>query len=213
MVGDIEVAEFLLYVNLTYQTAGRGEEMASLKFANLTLTTVKEKYSSTYNVLSLDIFRDKTSSRNSNTLFPDRNSILFDTYFSLSYFLLLSVHSSTSILPQFASKLSYDNNGRVNSTKVSSIFTAIIMKLCRLSDLFLNEPELTDTELLSNNYGLSNLNRNLRSHCGRKATMNALAESPIPYYVWVQRAGVMDRNLDKIFDYICLSKRSDTCSG
>jgi hypothetical protein len=208
--GDAESAEFLLFTTAAFQSAGRGGEMASLSLKSLTTTTIKEKYSDPYSVLQLDFERDKTSTQSSFCIFPDRDTVLNDFNFTLGYFLVLSQHSSCDLLPNFHDKLAYDKQGRVDSSKVSSLFTALIVKLFKLADQYLN---LSDDDEKMESYDLNKLNQNLRSHGGRKATMNTLAESAVPYYVWIHRTGLLVRNLNTLFDYLSQSKRTDIASG
>jgi hypothetical protein len=207
---DCESAEFLVFLIAAYQSAGRGGEMAALTWANLLTTTIKEQHSNPYSVLQLDFFRDKTSTQNAYCIFPDRDSVLNDFAFILSYFLTLSKHSTDKLLPNFNVKLSVDKNGKTDSTKVSSCFTALIMKLFKLADEYL---QCEDEDDKMDSYQFDKLNKNIRSHAGRKSTMNVLAESAVPYYVWVHRTGLLVRNITTLFDYLTQSLRTDIASG
>ena len=104
---DVESAEFLLFLNVAYQIAGRGGEVASLNKSSLKIKSVEEDddYTKPYEILRLDIYRPKTGKHSKASIFPDRNSVCLCLYFSLAYFLALSCHSSSYLLPTFGSKL------------------------------------------------------------------------------------------------------------
>ncbi len=60
---------------------------------------------------------------------------------------------------------------------------------------------------LRDDYGLRGLNRTLTGHCNRKATMNSLTESDLPFHNWMIRVGFDLRNLHTLFDYVYKNRR------
>ena len=119
---------------MAYQCAGRGGEIAACKRGSLKTKVIKEEaYSSKkgYEVLQLSMYRPKTRKFTSALIFPDRDSICNDSYFATAYYLVISKHSSDYLLPSFGSKLQ-KKDGKVNSSKVSTLFKALVTKLYEL---------------------------------------------------------------------------------
>ena len=174
--GDAQSAEFLLYMNTAFQSAGRGGEVAALHLSDLRIERVREDDNSEfYDILNMTMYRPKTHTLSNMSIYPDRNSILFDFYFTLGYFLVMSHHSSTDILPTFAEQLKNNNNGSIDSAKVSTLFTALIKKLALVAESYVNSKDDEDEDTIRQNstssYSLDKLNAGIRSHGARKATM------------------------------------------
>ena len=87
--------------------------------------------------VNMTMYRPKTHTLSYMSIYPDRNSILFDFYFILGYFLVyMSHHSSTDILPTFAEQVKNNNNGSIDSAKVSTLFTALTKKLALVAESY-----------------------------------------------------------------------------
>ena len=210
--GDLESAEFHLFMTLAYQSAGRGGEVSSVKFEKFHTIQVKEQCRE-YAAMELELFRPKTSQIDMYSMYPDRNSIIFDIYFAMGYFLILSQHSSPYLLPNFAENLRIKDNGRIDSTKVSTYFTTAIQKIYKVAGRYIDDYDESNLRSHDDQYSLTSLNPNLTSHCARKGTMNIMSESSVPFYNWVYRVGLMMRNLATIFDYLGPSKNKDRANG
>ena len=184
--GDTASGEFYLFLNMAYQCAGRGGEIAACKRGSLKTKVIKEEaYSSKkgYEVLQLSMYRPKTRKFTSALIFPDRDSICNDSYFATAYYLVISKHSSDYLLPSFGSKLQ-KKDGKVNSSKVSTLFKALVTKLYELVDRYIESVDVTHP--INEEYAFADLSQtNLTSHCARKSTFNKLAESSVQAHNWM----------------------------
>ena len=118
--GTTDAAEFLLFLTSSYQIAGRVSEVSSLTLPKLSLQLNIDHddiNDSPYKTISLDVQRQKTHIESKNTIFPHRDTLLFDFYFTLGYFLVLTQQSSSFLLPTFASKLKMKNNRIVDYSR------------------------------------------------------------------------------------------------
>lgn len=209
----MDSAEFILFANIAYQCAGRGGEIAAIKYGDLSTFEIKEDNGCvSYNVIKIHIYRQKLLENCNLQIFPARDSILFDFYFTMGYFLTLSHHTSDNLLPTFNDQLKTPESGRVESDRVSKLFAKIMQRMDQSVQGYVNP--LTSESTVDLKYGLEEWNPKLGSHAFRKESMNALAESAVPFYCWIHRCGLIMRNVHTLFDYISASsKRSDVING
>jgi hypothetical protein len=131
--------------------------------------------------------------------------------------LTLSSHSSNALLPTFYNKLQRKANGEIDSTKITTLFSDLLKKLVKAVDKYVGDDNIDEEDITHNTdtdtYQLKNLNTGLTSHCARKCTINAMADSVIPCYSWVFRVGLIWRAVSTMFDYLFPSKTGDRRSG
>ena len=75
---DMESAEFLVFMATTYRSAGRGGEEAYFNFSRLKPSIVTEEDKPPYMILALDLYRPKTHTLSNLSIYPDRNTCLFE---------------------------------------------------------------------------------------------------------------------------------------
>ena len=150
--------------------------------------------------MQLSMYRPKTRKFTSALIFPDRDSICNDSYFATAYYLVISKHSSDYLLPSFGSKLQ-KKDGKVNSSKVSTLFKALVTKLYELVDRYIESVDVTHP--INEEYAFADLSQtNLTSHCARKSTFNKLAESSVQAHNWMFRVALELKHVNTIFDYL-----------
>lgn len=197
--GSIDSAEFLLFNSTCYQCAGRGGEVSAIKFQDLSCHGHKDG-----ETFRMKLTRHKTYNEVVNiSIFPDRNNMLFDFYFAMGYYLILSHHTSSSMFPTFNDVLALQPNGRLNTSKVSRLFAKLFKKINDVVDDYNDLGEI-----------YHRFNGHLGSHSNRKASFITLAESDIPFYNWIHRVGLTNRNINTMFDYVNeATERVDRLSG
>jgi hypothetical protein len=120
-LGTVEAAKFLHLNNTMMQYSGRGTEVSLLTKYSIKALDVNELCYS-YKILKIDLTRQKNGPRQSISVFPHRDSMHQDMYFSLMYFIAMDPTNNMSkyLLPKFASKaLCTNSKGKINSKVLS----------------------------------------------------------------------------------------------
>lgn len=196
-LGSVEAAEFLHLNNTMMQCSGRGTEVSLLTKDSIKASDVNELCYS-YKILKIDLTRQKDGPRQSISVYPHRDSIHQDVYFSLMYFIAMDPTYGTSkyVFPKFAAKaLNTNSKGKLDS-KVSALWT----------DCF-NDLKKKFTAL-SESY-----NNKLSSHHGKKGSNQKMAESVAAGLPQIMRSGWAVRGTCTIFDYITGSERMSQQAG
>jgi hypothetical protein len=196
-LGTVEAAEFLHLNNTMMQCSGRGTEVSLLKKTSIKASDVNELCYS-YKIIKIDLTRQKDGPRQSISIFPHRDSVHQDMYFSLVYFIAMdpTYNISTYILPKFASKaLTTNSKGKIDS-KVSLLWTDCF------NDLFSKFKALGES-----------VNKRLSSHHGKKGSNQKMGESSIAGLAQIFRTGWAVRGTLTIFDYVTGSERMSQQAG
>ncbi|CAB9503235.1 expressed unknown protein [Seminavis robusta] len=184
-LGTAEAAEFWHLLNTSYHCSGRGSEVALVRTESLSCVEVNESVYQ-YRVLQLDIQRDKCGPFQSLPIYPHRDGVFEDFYFSLIYQVVLVGCDSPYIFPMFSREALKTTSGKSDS-KVSSLWSNLF------DDLRNTFEELSDR-----------INEKLSSHCQRKGSNQVMAESPsVSGIAQIFRTGWELRGCDTLFEYIC----------
>jgi hypothetical protein len=190
-LGTVEAAEFLHLNNTMMQCSGRGTEVSLLTKYSIKASDVNELCYS-YKILKIDLTCQKDGPRQSISVFPHRDSVHQDMYFSLMYFIAMdpTYNMSKYLLPKFASKtLCTNSKGKIDS-KVSSLWTDCF------NDLLKKFKALGES-----------VNKKLSSHHGKKGSNQKMGESSIAGLAQIFRTGWAVRGTLTIFDYVTGSER------
>ena len=121
--GTSDSADFLHLCNTCQSVAGRGSDVGALEKKDISVISRSDPNDlSQYEVIGLDVNRIKTSNQKIHQIFPHRDHMELDDYFSQSYALIMGnvSMSGTHLFPRFAEKL-FNKDGKVSS-KVSTFF-------------------------------------------------------------------------------------------
>ena len=136
---DKDSAELFYFLQCGYQVAARGSEVATLKWESLNSVVRRDEDESNdekYRVIQLEVCRHKNSETTHQIaqIFPHRDSILLDYYFALAYYLTMAYDTGENMVPSFAAKVKRTNDGRVDASKVSALFSTLVKKLYKVID-------------------------------------------------------------------------------
>ena len=172
-LGTVEAAEFLHLNNSMMHCSGRGTEVSLLTKDGVKASDVNELCYS-YKILKIDLTRQKDGPRQSISVYPHRDSIHQDVYFSLMYLIVMNVTYGMSkyVFPKFAAKaLNTNSKGKIDS-KVSALWNDCFQDLRK------------KFEALS-----ESLNSKLSSHHGKKGSNQKMGESSVAGLAQIFRTG------------------------
>lgn len=196
-LGTVEAAEFLHLNNTMMQCSGRGTEVSLLKKDCIKASDVNELCYS-YQILKVDLTRQKDGPRQKISIYPHRDCVHQDVYFSLMYLIVMNPTYGISpyLFPKFASKaLNLNSKGKIES-KVSALWTDCF------NDLLKKFKELAES-----------LNNKLSSHHGKKGSNQKMGESSVAGLAQIFRTGWAVRGTSTIFDYVIGSERLSQQAG
>jgi hypothetical protein len=184
-LGDAKSAEFWHLLNTSYHCSGRGSEVSLITPEGTTVAEVNEDVYQ-YSVLQTDVQRQKDGPFQSLSIYPHRDGVLEDFYFSLIYLIVMVGCGNEYVFPSF-SEAALKTKSNKSDSKVSSLWT----------DLF---DKLRNTfETLSDR-----INEKLSSHCNKKGSNQVMADSPlVSGLAQIFRTGWELRGCDTLFEYIC----------
>jgi len=136
---DKESAELFYFLHCGYQVAARGSEVATLKWESLQPFVRRDEdvnNDEQYRVIQMEVCRHKNSETTHQLaqIFPHRDSILLDYYFALAYYLTMAYDTGENMVPTFEAKVKRTNDGRVDASKVSALFSTLVKKLYKVMD-------------------------------------------------------------------------------
>ena len=184
-------AEFFHLNNSMSHCVGRGSEVALIRVPHMSLCTVNE-LSTQYDVLSCSLKKDKQGTEQDLCIYPHRDALYEDYYFSLIYLIIMNNMSSTGnnefMFPTFAAKASVESNDQGDS-KVSEYWTTVFQTMC----------------VILERVGM-NINK-LTSHHGKKGSSQKMSEIPgVSGLAQIFRAGWVVRGIHSLFDYVVGSR-------
>jgi hypothetical protein len=196
-LGTPEAAEFLHLNNTMMQCSGRGTEVSLLTKDGIKASDVNELCYS-YQILKVDLARQKDGPRQSISTYPHRDSVHQDVYFSLMYLIVMNPTYGMSkyLFPKFASKaLNTNSKGKIDS-KVSALWMDCF------NDLLKKFKALAES-----------INAKLSSHHGKKGSNQKMGESSVAGLAQIFRTGWAVRGTLTIFDYVIGSERLSQQAG
>lgn len=131
--GSYKNADFFAMNKMLYHLVARCCEAAQQKKSTITVVQRTEGFT-TYNCLSFPVDRHKTSTKQQVQVFPHKTSCLMCLYFSLCYKLVLDDGKSDFLFPEFASKLT-SNDNKIDS-KAAALFNEYIKSIKSVSEKY-----------------------------------------------------------------------------
>lgn len=181
--GSAETAEFLHLLNTSYHCSGRGSEVSLCKPEDIRAVEVDEG-AHQYHILQAEVQRQKDGPLQNIAIYPHRDGVLEDYYFSLIYLLVMIGSNDRFVLPTFANAALKTKAGKSNS-RVSSLWSGLF-------DDIRNMFELLNTRV----------NSKLYSHCNRGGSNQVVVETPGLSLAAVFRSGWANRGHDTLWEYI-----------
>jgi hypothetical protein len=177
LFGSATFAEFRQINNLLFHLSGRITEVACVGVADLSVRRVDEG-SYSYDILQCHLKRFKNGALQELPLFPHRDSLFQDSYFSLLYHVLMNTVSGTLVCPAYADA-TLQGKKEVCESQASPTLKTIA-----------NVPHFQ-------------LNAKLTSHNGKKGSNQKMAESSaISGLPQIYRSGWTVNNVHTLFDYV-----------
>ncbi len=177
-------AQFLHINNTMFQYCGRGSEVSLDRRSRISTTEVIEgPYQ--YHILQSLLKRQKFGKETHKAIYPHKDSIHQDYYFSLFYRIVMMGDDDDFIFPEFAEKALKQSESKSDS-KVSALWSA------HFEDLY--KSFLCISEVL---------NHDLHSHCHKKGGNQTMAQIPsVSGLPQIFRSGWEVRGMHSVFDYI-----------
>jgi len=184
LFGSATFAEFWHINNLLFHLSGRITEVACFRVADLSVRRVNEG-SYSYDILQCHLKRFKNGELQELPLFPHRDSLFQDPYFSLLYHVLMNNVSGTFVCPTYADA-TLQGKKEVNESQASQYWSSDYSSLKNIA----NVPHFE-------------LNAKLTSHHGKKGSNQKMAESSaVSGIPQIYRSGHKVNNVHTVFDYV-----------
>lgn len=183
--GTAETAEYWHLLNTSYHCSGRGSEVSLVTPEGTSVVEVNEDVYQ-YHVLQTNIQRQKDGPFQSIPIYPHRDGVLEDFYFSLIYLVVMVGCGNEYVFPTFSNAALKTKSGKSDS-QVSTLW----------ANLF---DEVRNTfETLGDR-----INEKLSSHCNKKGSNQVMAETnSVSGLAQIFRTGWELRGCDTLFEYIC----------
>jgi len=191
-----EYAEFWHLLNTSYHCAGRGSESSLITTKGVKATEVNEQVYN-YQVLSVDIDRQKNNPSQTLKIYPHRDGVLEDFYFSLIHLIVMKgCNQDDYIFPNFSKAALKKTQGKSDSA-VSKEWTKLFSELYNSFEVLADE-----------------INEELSSRSNRKGSNQTMAEcSSLGGYAQIYRTGWTSNSIHSVFDYINSSAILDAQAG
>jgi hypothetical protein len=157
--GTAETAEFWHLLNTSYHCSSWCSEVSFVKPEDIRAVEVNECIHR-YDILQSDVQRQKDGPLQSIAIYPHRDGVLEDYYFSLIYLIVMTGCNNSFVLPTFSSAALKTKSGKSNS-QVSSLWSTLF-------DDIQNKFESLNTRV----------NSKLSSHCNRGGSNQVVVETP-----------------------------------
>lgn len=157
--GTATSAEFLHLLNSTFHCSGRGSEVSLIIPTGTSSAEVNESIYR-YRVIEVELNRQKDNPIQQVQIYPDRDGVLEDWYFSLIYMLVVVGCDHEYMFPKCSAAALAKRDGKSSST-VPSLWKSHFDELLEALD---------DVDI--------SVNKSLRSHCNKRGSQQAMAESP-----------------------------------
>ena len=183
-LGTPEFAEFWHLLNTSCHCSGRGSE-ASLITSRGTKTVEVNKFTYDYEVLAVDIQRQKDGPFQTLPIYPHRDGIFEDFYFSLIHLIVINGCNHEHTFPNFSKAALKTKAGKCDSG-VSREWTKLFDELCNTFEVLADET-----------------NEELTSHCNGSGSNQVMAESSsLTGFAQMFRTGWTVCSIHSVFDYI-----------
>jgi len=193
--GSTDLAEFLHLNNAKFHLCGRGSEVSLLRVESLYLKDINELHYS-YRALCVRLQRSKGGPCQELPVFPHRDGIHEDFYFSLVYNMVMCTIVDGYMFPKFADRALQKKNEKSDS-RVAALWT-----------LYFKGIRKTFEDLSQK------INSGLSSHSDKRGSnqlmVDACASSPL---VGIFRSGWEVRSVHSLFDYVLGSSKMLNESG
>lgn len=188
-------AEFWHLNNTMTQFSGRGSEVALNKREHLSAVEINELHFS-YHVIESKLQRQKHGPESHVQVFPSRESVHEDYYFSLVYMIIMLACDFDYLFPMFADKAAQKTDSKSDS-KVSGLWSKYFQELFSAFECL--------REML---------NACLTSHHGKKGSNQKMADTPsVSGLAQIFRSGWVVRGFHSLFDYVVGSKVMSNQAG
>jgi len=183
-LGTPEYAEFWHLLNASFHCSGRGSEVSLITTKGIKATEVNE-LDYNYQILSVDIQRQKNGPHQTLPIYPDRDGVLEDFYFSLIHLIVMKGCNHDYIFPNFSKAALKKTQGKSDSA-VSKEWTKLFDELHSSFEVLADE-----------------INEELSSRSNRKGSNQTMAECPsLGGYAQIYRTGWTSNSIHSVFDYI-----------
>lgn len=184
-IGTVEGAEFWHLLNACYHCVGRGSEVSLATPIGLESVEVTEEFQE-YRTLQQDIQKQKSGPFQSISIYPHRDGILEDFYFSLVYLVVMVGCGKPYITPNYAAAALNTNSKNFSDSKVSSLWKK------QFEELREKFESLKDR-----------VNEKLSSHSNKKGSAQSMAETPsVSGIALITRAAWCAKDAHTLFDYV-----------
>lgn len=178
-------AEFWHLNNSMTQFAGRGSEVSLNRREHITVMPVNEMHYR-YTILQSKLKRHKNAKESQIPIFPHRDGMLQDWYFSLMYRIVMIPDDDSLIFPNFGEKAMQTNSDDKSDSKVSSLWSYYFRELYQA---------FKDLEAV--------LNQKLTSHCNKKGANQLMGEDiNVSGLAQIFKSGWEVRGFHSVFDYV-----------
>jgi hypothetical protein len=185
-MGSPEFAEFWHLCNASYHCVGRGSKTSLVIKANGIIPHERNEMVYRYDVLAVELQRQKSGKFQTLPIYPHRDGILEDFYFSLIHLIVVKGCDHDYMLPQFSRAALKTKKSGESSSDVYRQWTS------------LHEGIRNTFEVLADE-----INEKLGSHSNRRGGNQKMAETPsTPAMAAIYRSGLQPKNLATIFDYL-----------
>lgn len=184
-MGKPEFAEFWHLCTTSYHCSGRASEVSLIKADDVSTTEINELVYR-YNVLSVAVQRQKDGPWDNLPIYPHRDSIFEDFYFSLIHLLVVKGCGHGYVLPLFSSEALKTKRSGESDSRVSQRWANFFAKIRDTFEILADE-----------------INEELGSHSNRRGANQAMVENPsLNGYAPIFRSGFRSKSIHTIFDYV-----------
>jgi hypothetical protein len=178
-----EFAEFWHLSNSSYHCCGRGSETSLIKADGVVSLEINEMVYR-YDILAVQLQRQKNGPFQTLPIYPHRDGLLQDFYFSLIHLIIVKGCDHEYVLPQFSSAALKTKKSGKSSSDVSRQWTKFFEGIRSTFEVLADE-----------------INEELSSHSNRRGGNQSLAENPSVHgFAAIYRSGIKPKNLATIFD-------------
>jgi hypothetical protein len=184
-IGSPEFAEFWHLCNTSYHCLGRGSEVSLIKADDVTATEANELVYR-YNVLAVHLQRMKDDPFQTLPIYPHRDGMFEDFYFSLIHLLVVKGCSHEYMFPLFSTAALKTKKTGESDSSVSKEWTKYFTEIRNTFEILADE-----------------INEELGSHSNRRGSNQAMVNNPsLGGFAPIFRSGFRSKSIHTIFDYM-----------
>lgn len=183
--GTPEFAEFWHLSNASYHLCGRGSEICLIRSCGI-VPHVMNEMTYSYHVIEAQFQRFKSGPYQTLPVYPHRDGLLEDFYFSMIHLIVVKGCNHEYVLPTFSKMALHTKDTGESDSGVSKEWTKRFNELRAKFDTLADE-----------------INEQLGSHSNRRGSNQAMTESSsLSGYAPIFRSGMRSKSIHTIFDYI-----------